>query len=65
MIVEASNVGCKGCQVERMRRSGVVVVVRSQTGLMHNKFIVIDGRLVMTGSFNWTRQVSVGSDHVM
>jgi phosphatidylserine/phosphatidylglycerophosphate/cardiolipin synthase-like enzyme len=25
-----------------------------QTGVMHNKFVVLDGKLVETGSFNWT-----------
>jgi len=25
-----------------------------ETGLMHNKFAVIDGKVVITGSYNWT-----------
>ncbi len=27
---------------------------RGRIGLMHNKFAVIDGKVVITGSFNWT-----------
>ena len=57
LIIEASSVGVPGCQVSRMRRSGVEIVVRRQTGLMHNKFILIDNNILITGSFNWTYQV--------
>ncbi len=33
---------------------GEVRVVKMEDGLMHHKFCVIDGRLVITGSYNWT-----------
>ena len=40
--------------VNRLRRNGVSVVEDNRSALMHNKFIVIDGRFVWTGSLNFT-----------
>ena len=42
LIVENTKIGCPGCQVERLMRSGVSVVTRNQMGLMHNKFIIME-----------------------
>lgn len=40
--------------VRRLRRNGISVVEDKGTALMHNKFIVIDGQIVWTGSMNFT-----------
>ena len=39
--------------VNRLRRHGISVVEDKRSALMHNKFIVIDGRYVWTGSMNF------------
>ena len=33
------------------------VVSQKQSGLMHHKFALVEGRVVITGSFKWTNQV--------
>lgn len=40
--------------INRLRRNGISVVEDKRTGLMHNKFVVIDGRIVWLGSMNFT-----------
>lgn len=41
--------------VARLRRAGIPVTVRPQdSGIMHNKFVVVDGAWVWTGSWNLT-----------
>lgn len=46
--------GANGRQSARLIESGIEVRFDSVSGLMHNKFAVIDRRLVITGSYNWT-----------
>lgn len=40
--------------VRRLRRNGISVVTDDRSGLMHNKYIVIDEAVVWTGSLNYT-----------
>jgi len=40
--------------INRLRRNGISVVEDKRSGLMHDKFVVIDGRILYTGSLNYT-----------
>ncbi len=40
--------------INRLRRNGISVIEDKRSGLMHNKFIIIDGHILYTGSLNYT-----------
>jgi len=46
--------GANGRKSAYLVENGLEVWFDSVSGLMHNKFAVIDRRLVITGSYNWT-----------
>ena len=43
-----------GSRCDQLEQSGVLLHRRSGWGLMHNKFAVFDGRILVTGSANWS-----------
>ncbi len=44
-----------GSDLERLARAGVEVRVDEGPALMHHKLALFDDRVVLTGSYNWTR----------
>lgn len=50
--------------VEALRKGGVTLKIQrgSKGGLQHNKFLIVDGKYVITGSFNWTRSAARRND---
>lgn len=55
IISDNDQMATRGSDVERLKAAGVPVKVDNSPAHMHNKFAVLDGRFVLTGSFNWTR----------
>ena len=45
-----------------LRKKGVAVRLAEDAGLMHNKFCIIDGQTVITGSYNWTVSADLKND---
>ncbi|MDK2372870.1 MAG: phospholipase D family protein [Candidatus Korarchaeota archaeon] len=49
-------------EYNRLREAGIEVKLDGNPAYMHNKFMVIDGRVVLTGSYNYTKQADTRND---
>ncbi|MFA6379466.1 MAG: phospholipase D family protein [Candidatus Omnitrophota bacterium] len=55
VICDKTQKGQKSSQIGFLKSQGVAVRIYQGPGLMHNKFAVIDQKVLITGSFNWTQ----------
>jgi phosphatidylserine/phosphatidylglycerophosphate/cardiolipin synthase-like enzyme len=46
----------QGSDIKELTAAGVSVVMDKDGFHMHHKFCILDSRMVLNGSFNWTRQ---------
>ena len=56
VMTEADTAGNTGADARALMKAGIEVRFETSESLMHHKFLVIDGRVVLTGSLNWTRK---------
>ena len=54
MVVNRKLVKDAGPAFDLLRAAGVSIRVGKQKGIMHNKFAIVDGKRLETGSFNYT-----------
>jgi phosphatidylserine/phosphatidylglycerophosphate/cardiolipin synthase-like enzyme len=57
--VQAAN---KYSEDEKLLEENIFVKIKKGSGLMHNKFVVIDGVKVITGSFNYSQNANTKND---
>lgn len=66
IITDDDKIMDKGSDIFRFKNKGIPVKIDSSQSLMHHKFALIDGREVITGSYNWTRSASeVNNENVV
>lgn len=61
IITNEEHEALSGSQIERFQSEGIRVRHDKTSFYMHHKFVVVDGSLLITGSFNWTRQAVTGN----
>ena len=54
IVVDANSANTSGSDVQALLDQNIPVKLNSEFRIMHNKYIVIDGKSVQTGSFNYS-----------
>uniref|UniRef100_A0A0B7BNJ5 Mitochondrial cardiolipin hydrolase n=1 Tax=Arion vulgaris TaxID=1028688 RepID=A0A0B7BNJ5_9EUPU len=61
IITDGEQVNSSGSQIWTLRKEGIPVRTNHTSYLMHHKFVIIDEKVLINGSFNWTVQAITGN----
>ncbi|XP_068555287.1 mitochondrial cardiolipin hydrolase [Anas acuta] len=56
VVTDAQYMALKGSQIGLLRHAGIQVRHDQESGFMHHKFAIVDRKMVITGSLNWTTE---------
>jgi len=62
VYLDKSQVNQQYAQARYLATQGVPVRISSNPAIMHNKFAIIDGSTIITGSYNWTKSAYQRND---
>ena len=61
IVTDCEKMDLNCSQIEQMRSHGIQVRHDKTSYFMHHKFAIIDGKTLVNGSFNWTKQAITGN----
>ncbi|XP_002732130.1 uncharacterized protein LOC100369067 [Saccoglossus kowalevskii] len=61
VVTDGEQTGATGSQIGKFRSKGIQVRHDNSSFLMHHKYVIIDGEILINGSFNWTRSAVTGN----
>lgn len=63
LITDSTEDDSQASQIERLRSAGIEIRSnkRGTGALMHHKFVIVDNKTLLSGSFNWTNKAVVSN----
>jgi phosphatidylserine/phosphatidylglycerophosphate/cardiolipin synthase-like enzyme len=62
VVIERDNAFGSGSEYLFLKNAGVDVRLDNNPDLMHHKFMIVDGEIVLTGSYNWSTAAEERND---
>jgi phosphatidylserine/phosphatidylglycerophosphate/cardiolipin synthase-like enzyme len=56
MVFEQNSLNDAGNEYQNLKNAGIAVRADGNSAYMHDKVMVVDGKVVLTGSYNWSSQ---------
>ncbi len=65
VVVDEGQMSAAGSEYARLRQAGIDIRLDGNEGSMHHKVIILDGAVVLTGSYNFTRSAEEYNDEAV
>lgn len=58
LISDNEKMNDEGSDIANLSKEGIPLKIDTSSGHMHHKFAIIDGKILINGSYNWTRSAA-------